>query len=179
MRFLGIETLICTEEEGLFFLNHLPPQNGPFRLISEQNLLRLHGMVLAYYMPNFGRQFPSKTSNISPSFSPINSQITPWPFQGRVDRTQSDLYSSAKSCSNDGSGPFTKTDDVQIDGEHLVNLSVEGGNSRSDREKNHLVEPHSTDVPHESSVSSASCLEKRKVATLSNDEMSPELLFRT
>ena len=121
MRFLGIETLICTEEEGLFFLNHLPPQNGPFRLISEQNLLRLHGMVLAYYMPNFGRQFPSKTSNISPSFSPINSQITHWPFQGRVyNRRQSDLFSSVKSCSNDGPEPFSKTDDVQSDGEYLV-----------------------------------------------------------
>lgn len=153
LNFLQIETLVCTEDENRFFNSYLPPQNGPFRLISEDNLLRLHSSYrfLSHFMQTFGPHVPTVTGDISTGISPIKSQI-PWTFQSEFDNTQP--------------GPSSKKDDLEkSDGRHLVNVGSQTG---------HSVEPLSDDVAQENSDSS--CNENQKVASLSNEEMSPELL---
>ena len=161
LNFLQIETLVCTEDENRFFASHLPPQNGPFRLISEQNLLRLHSSYrfLSHFIQTFGPQLqvPTVTGDVSTGISPIKSQI-PWTFQGEFDNTQN-------NCLDDQPGPSSKNDDLKSHGRQLVNVGSKSSYS---------VEPLSDDVPQEASDSS--CNENKKVASLSKEEMSPELL---
>ena len=159
LNFLQIDTLVCTEDENRFFTSYLPPQNGPFRLISEQNLLRLHSSYrfLSHFMQTFGPQVPTVTGDVSTGISPIKSQI-PSTFQSEFDNTQN-------NCLDDQPGPSSKNDDLESDGRHLVNVGSKTGYS---------VEPFSDDVPQETSDSS--CNENKKVASLSSEEMSPELL---
>ena len=75
MNFLGINTLSCTEPELLFLETTLPSQFAPFNLLSEQNLLRLHRLLVDFRQvesktPIFDIQFPSGT-NDQAGFSPV------------------------------------------------------------------------------------------------------------
>ena len=161
LNFLQIQTLVCTEDENRFFSSHLPPQNGPFRLISEHNLLRLQSSYrfLSHFLQTFEPQVPTVTGDVSTGFSPIKSQI-PWNFQSEFDHTQN-------NCLDDQPGPSSKNDDLESDGRHLVNVGSKLIGSS--------VEPVSDDVVTQE-ASDSSCNESKKVASLSSEEMSPELL---
>ena len=69
LTFLGINTFMCTESELLLLERTLPPQFGPFQLVSEQNLLRLHRLLLLDFsqvesktLSKFNIQFPFATN---------------------------------------------------------------------------------------------------------------------
>jgi len=70
MGFLGLNTLEYTESELLLLQRTLPPQFAPFNLVSEQNLLRLHRLLLLDFT-----QVESKTpSNFNSQFSFATNQ---------------------------------------------------------------------------------------------------------
>ena len=88
MQYLGIEIVRSNVEETAIVKKFLPSQTRPFRLISEQNLLRLHGMLLnsrrgENQMPNCGYQFSFGVNNVATSFLPAYFRFLSWYFEGR------------------------------------------------------------------------------------------------
>ena len=61
VQYLGIDLLISSVEETATVQNVLSSQTGPFSLISEQNLLRLHAMLLSSRQ----HQFPFGAINMT------------------------------------------------------------------------------------------------------------------
>ena len=49
IHFLSFIFLTCTEEEHIFFQQHLPSEFAPFLLLSEQNLLRMYSFQLSSF----------------------------------------------------------------------------------------------------------------------------------
>ena len=101
VQYLGIEFVMSNAEETATLEKFLTSQTGPFRLISEQNILRLHGMLLnsrlaESQMPNFGYQFPFSADNLAASsFLPANFQFVSWPrFEGRFRQGKVDTCST-------------------------------------------------------------------------------------
>lgn len=82
--FLGIEFLLCNEEESDIYLKFIPSQFGTLWLKSVQNLSRLHEALLnsserECTSPNFRCKFPFVEDNCSMSFFP-DTECTPWHF---------------------------------------------------------------------------------------------------
>ena len=83
MTFLGINTLACTE---------LSSQFAPFKLLSEQNLVRLHKLLFLDFSevesktpPSHANiQFPFAT-NQRAEFPPPGMPLKPWHFQTGVE----------------------------------------------------------------------------------------------
>jgi len=88
MSFLEINTLACTESELLHLGRTLPSKFAPFNLLSEQNLVRLHRLLLLNFSQAENKT-PSQFSNIQFPFA-INQQaefslpgmpLKPWHVQ--------------------------------------------------------------------------------------------------
>lgn len=77
LEYLSVETLPCNEEERLFFRKQLPHQTGPFSLIDERSLLRLHRYLL--YCMQFQRNFPPRGYQ-----SPLPSNLVPPSFSATL-----------------------------------------------------------------------------------------------
>ena len=187
VQYLGIEFVMSNAEETATLEKFLTSQTGPFRLISEQNILRLHGMLLnsrlaESQMPNFGYQFPFSADNLAASsFLPANFQFVSWPrFEGRFRQGKVDTCSTLTKNERERFETF----DESAGGEHLaVSSGCEESPSRqqkSDISLNSEPEPlklASENALGEGSPSKAASVseKKGKPDSLSHEEMSPTL----
>ena len=80
MGFLRMNTLEYTESELLLLQRTLPPQFAPFNLVSEQNLLSLHRLLLLDFtqvesktLSNFNSQFSFATNQQAEFYFPCQA----------------------------------------------------------------------------------------------------------
>lgn len=172
IRALNLERLTCNDSETSFIQSFLPAEIGPFWLISEGNLMRLHRFLLnsrhvACQSANFGYRF-------SP-FRPIqtvqflqNSELSTWHFQGKNSKVKA--VDSAATVINEetvNKGLESSPNDV---------VAVESYDE-------HLVQKHSENRISFQGEGSSNSLqlsddtfsENKKTFTLSQEEMSPQL----
>ena len=104
---VGAETLVCNEEERVFFEKRLPHQTGPFRLIGEQSLVRLRRHLL--YSMQFQRNFPP----LGYQGFTGNFPFTPLPGQFRLGKDRSETFSTSCTSSETGRSFSTGESDRQ------------------------------------------------------------------
>ena len=191
VQYLGIEIVMSNVEETAIVKKFLPSQIGPFRLISEQNLLRLQALLLNSrrvegQMPNFGHQFPFGANNVAASFLPSDFRFVSWPFEGRFGRGELDTSKTSTLTENKREQGETSSNsevDESADGEHLaVSSGCEENLSRQKQGDSSLsselgpLKLASENAPDERSASTVvSSAKKAKPASLSHEEMSPTL----
>ena len=191
IHFLGIIFLTCTEEEYIFFQQHLPSEFAPFLLLSEQNLLRMYRLILDFReTANFDFRFPRASSyqwksnlalgnSQSAVMSPTASSEACL-SQGRVGEWVSECYESNNSKFNDRGELRNKSNDVL----HLANDSlvgendciIEHGASNSKIDSNRSCDKLVSPVEGEPSTSgyqfpfAASCQAKSSFLPLGNND---------
>ena len=103
MTFLGINTLACTETEHLFLGRKLSSQFAPFKLPSEQNLVRLHKLLFLDFSEEESKmppshaniQFPFAT-NQRAEFPLPGMPLKPWHFQtGVEDKPRNETFKTS------------------------------------------------------------------------------------
>lgn len=187
MSFLGMNTLACLESELSLLERTLPSQFAPFKLISEQNLLRLHRLLLLDFRQvesktpsTFNSQFPFATDQRA-EFSAPGVSFKPWHIQSSVEEKQQNA-SFAQQCNRDNnsfaqeeSAPILesvicKVDSGKADGRHLSEAfsSVEG-ESDVTGQSSEFSRQGSTEVSEEKKDS------RKHGVTLSESEMSAVL----
>ena len=189
MSFLGMNTLACTESELSLLVSTLPPQFAPFRLLSEQNLVRLHRLLLLDFShvenktpSKLNIQFPFATDQRA-EFSLPGTPLKPWHVQSGVEEKLRKNETFEEHCSSDNnsaheqSAPIVESvsniESDKADGQQLAKAcsSVEKESDQIDQSSEISREEDcpSTDVSKEKK-------EKKAGVTLSESEMSPGLL---
>ena len=188
MGFLGMNTLACTESELSLLVSTLPLQFAPFRLLSEQNLVRLHRLLLLDFnqveskMPSkLNIQFPFATDQQA-EFSLPGMPLKPWHVQSGVEETWRKNETFEEQCSSDHnsiheqSAPIVESvsniESDKADGQQLAKAcsSIEKESDQIDQSSEISREEDCplTDVSEEKK-------EKKAGVALSESEMSPGL----
>ena len=186
MGFLGMNTLACLASELSLLERTLPSQFAPFKLISEQNLLRLHRLLLLDFSQvesktpgTFNSQFPVATGQRT-EFSAPGISFKPWHIQSSVEEKQKNA-TFEQQCNGDNnsfadeqSAPrlesvICKVHSGKADGRHLAKAfsSVEGQSDET-RKASEISREGSTEVSEEKK-------DKKHGVSLSESEMSAGL----
>ena len=191
MSFLGTDVLACTESELSLLGRTLPSVFAPFKLLSEQNLVRLHRLLLL----DFGQVESKRPSQFSPVQFPFagnqpaaaqlalpgtssSSSSPAWHVQqsGAVRDTQQKQESETSDHDGPrlGSVSEIEPEPVEADGRHLAAGAFSSVPEESDQagrsgETSRLEHATSTDAREEEVKS------KKAGVTLSEAEMSPGL----
>ena len=186
MSFLGMNTLACSESERSLLERTLPSQFAPFNLISEQNLLRLHKLLLLDFSQvesrtasNFNSQFPLASEQRA-EFSVPGISLKPWHIDSSVEEKQKNA-TSEQQCNHDSSSfapkqsaprvesAICKVDSGKADGRHLAKtFSSVAGESDETGQSSEILREGSTEVSEDKK-------DKRHGITLSESEMSAGL----
>ena len=186
MSFLGMNTLACSESELSLLERTLPSQFAPFKLISEQNLLRLHRLLLLDFSQvesrtpsNFNSQFPLASEQRA-EFSVPGISLKPWHIDSSVEEKQKNATSEqqynhdSSSFAPKQSAPrlesaICKVDSGKADGQHLAKaFSSVPGESDETGQSSEILREGSTEVSEDKK-------DKRHGITLSESEMSAGL----
>ena len=188
MTFLGINTLACTEAEHLFLGRKLCSQFAPFKLLSEQNLTRLHRLLFFDFSEVESRtppshvniQFPFAT-NQRAEFPSHGMPLKPWHYQSGVEETP--RYETFEDQSRRDNNSAHDHSASRLESVSRIELSETGGldlesavssveveSSENGQSSEFFREEHSTsvDVSEEKK-------DKKPGITLSQAEMSPDL----
>lgn len=186
MSFLGMNTLACSETELSLLERTLPSQFAPFKLISEQNLLRLHRLLLLDFSQvesrtpsNFNSHFPLASEQRA-EFSVPGISLKPWHIDSSVEEKQKNATSEqqynhdSSSFAPKQSAPrlesaICKVDSGKADGRHLAKaVSSVAGEFDETRQSSEILQEGSTEVSEDKK-------DKRHGITLSESEMSAGL----
>ena len=188
MSFLGMNTLACTESELSLLVSTLPPQFAPFRLLSEQNLVRLHRLLLQDFsqveskMPSkLNIQFPLAT-NQRAEFSLPGTPLTPWHVQSGVKETWRKNETFEEQCSSDNNSAHEQSAPIV---ESVSNIEFDKADGQQLAKACSSVEKESDEIDQSSEISreedcpstdiSEERKEKKAGVTLRESEMSPGL----
>ena len=188
MTFLGINTLACTEAEHLFLGRKLCSQFAPFKLLSQQNLARLHRLLFFDFSEVESRTPPSHVNTQFPfatnqraKFPPPGMPLKPWHYQSGVEETpRNETFEDQSRRDNNSAKDHSAS---RLESVSRIELSETGGldfesaissveveSSENGQSSEFFREEYSTsvDVSEEKK-------DKKPGITLSEAEMSPGL----